>query len=112
MQRWILGWIALVDGFMERLGRTVSWCSLALVLVVCVDVGLRYLFAVSFVATRELEWHLFALLFLLGAGYTLKHDGHVRVDVFYQRLGPRARAAVNVVGCLLFLFPGSSILFQ
>ncbi|HHK60368.1 MAG TPA: TRAP transporter small permease subunit [Desulfobacterales bacterium] len=106
MRRAILAWIAWVDGLTERLGRLVSWCAFLLVILVCLDVGLRYLFALSFVAFRELEWHLFALLFLLGAASTLKRDGHVRVDVLYQRLGPRSRAAINVAGCLLFLFPG------
>ncbi len=106
MTRWVLAWIAWMDRLAEGLGRLVSWCALFLVLLVCLDVALRYCLAVSFVAFRELEWHLFAVLFLLGASPTLKHDGHVRVDVFYQRLGRRGRAAVNVCGCLFFLFPG------
>jgi len=97
---------------MDRLGALVSWCSLALVVVVCIDVGLRYCFDTSHVATRELEWHLFAVLFLLGAGYTLKHDAHVRVDVIYQRLGPRMRAFINVAGCLVFLFPGCYLVIK
>ncbi len=106
MKAFLVTCIQWIDGWMERVGRAVSWCTLALVLVVCADVGLRYLFNISHVATRELEWHLFAVLFLLGAGYTLKHDAHVRVDVFYQRLSPRMQALVNVVGCLVFLLPG------
>ncbi|EMG36703.1 TRAP-type mannitol/chloroaromatic compound transport system, small permease component [Desulfocurvibacter africanus PCS] len=98
--------ISIIDGFTERLGKIVMWLSLVLVLLVCADVAMRYLFSLSFTALRELEWYAYSLLFLLGAAYTLRHDAHVRVDVIYQYLSPRSRAAVNVAGCLLFLFPG------
>jgi TRAP-type mannitol/chloroaromatic compound transport system permease small subunit len=95
-----------IDTANERVGRLVSWVSLGLVLVVFVDVVMRYLFNTSFVFTQELEWHLFAFIFLIGAGYTLLYDGHVRVDIIYQRLGFKARAWVNLVGVLFFLIPG------
>lgn len=98
--------IAIIDAFTERVGKAVMWLSLILVLLVCADVAMRYLFSLSFVALREMEWSAYSLLFLLGAAYTLRHDAHVRVDVLYQNLGPRGRAAVNLLGCLLFLFPG------
>ena len=83
------GWIDFLN---EWVGRGVSWVTLGLVLVVFVDVVMRYLFNTSFVFTQELEWHLFGVMFLLGAGYTLLQDGHVRVDVLYQRFSPRTRA--------------------
>jgi TRAP-type mannitol/chloroaromatic compound transport system permease small subunit len=76
-----------------------------LVIVVCYDVFTRYLLKNSLVAVQELQWHLFALIFLIGAAYSLKHDKHVRVDVFYSRFSPRAQAWVNLVGSLLFLLP-------
>jgi TRAP-type mannitol/chloroaromatic compound transport system permease small subunit len=53
-----------------------------------------------------LEWHLFGFIFLIGAGYTLLHDGHVRVDIIYQRLGFKGQAWVNFGGVLFFLIPG------
>ena len=87
-------------------GRLVAWTTALVVLVVFVDVVMRYAFKTSFVFTQELEWHLFAFIFLIGAGYTLFKDGHVRVDIFYQRLSPKARAWVNYIGTLLFLVPG------
>ena len=90
----------------EWVGRGVAWVTLGLVLVIFVDVVMRYMFRTSFVFTQELEWHLFAFIFLIGAGYTLLHDGHVRVDILYQRLGTRGKAWINLVGVLLFLFPG------
>ena len=99
-----------IDTLNEWVGRGVAWVSLGLVLVVFVDVVMRYLFRTSFVFTQELEWHLFAFIFLMGAGYTLLKDGHVRVDIFYQRLGYKARAWVNFVGVILFLIPGCTMI--
>lgn len=95
-----------IDRTNEAVGRVVSWVSLLLVLVVFVDVVMRYMFKTSFVFTQELEWHLFAFIFLIGAGYTLLHDGHVRVDIIYQRLSVKGRAWVNLLGVIFFLIPG------
>ena len=96
----------IIDRSNELVGRVVSWVSLLLVLVVFVDVVMRYVFKISFVFTQELEWHLFAFIFLIGAGYTLLHDGHVRVDIIYQRLGPKGKAWINLIGVIFFLIPG------
>jgi TRAP-type mannitol/chloroaromatic compound transport system permease small subunit len=89
----------------EWSGRLVAWLVLAMTLLVGYDVGLRYLFGKSSVAMQELEWHLFALVFLLGAAYTLKHNGHVRVEVLYQKFSPRTQAWLDLAGTLLFLVP-------
>jgi TRAP-type mannitol/chloroaromatic compound transport system permease small subunit len=106
MVNMLKGFCGVIDRSNEAVGRMVSWVSLLLVLVVFVDVVMRYLFKTSFVFTQELEWHLFAFIFLIGAGYTLLHDGHVRVDIIYQRLGTRGRAWVNLIGVIFFLIPG------
>jgi TRAP-type mannitol/chloroaromatic compound transport system permease small subunit len=53
-----------------------------------------------------MEWHLFSFIFLMGAGYTLLKDGHVRVDIFYQRMNPKTQAWINLFGVLLLLIPG------
>ncbi len=95
-----------IDTLNEWIGRGVAWVTLALVVVIFVDVIMRYLFNTSFVFTQELEWHLFAFIFLIGAGYTLLHDGHVRVDIIYQRLGLKGRAWINLLGVIFFLIPG------
>ena len=99
LSRWI-------DALNQWVGRGVAWVTLGVVLVVFVDVVMRYLFKTSFVFTQELEWHLFGFIFLIGAGYTLLHDGHVRVDIIYQRVGFKSRAWINLFGVLLFLIPG------
>ncbi|TYO98546.1 TRAP-type mannitol/chloroaromatic compound transport system permease small subunit [Geothermobacter ehrlichii] len=97
--------VRLIDGLNERVGRFVAWLTTFLVLVVCFDVVTRYLLNESMVAVQELEWHVFAVIFLLGAAYTLKEDGHVRVDVFYSHLTPKKKALIDLVGCLIFLIP-------
>jgi TRAP-type mannitol/chloroaromatic compound transport system permease small subunit len=106
MLNWLKGFCGAIDRSNEVVGRMVSWVTLLLVLVVFVDVVMRYLFKTSFVLTQELEWHLFAFIFLIGAGYTLLHDGHVRVDIIYQRLGVKGRAWINLIGVIFFLIPG------
>ncbi|UCF30229.1 MAG: TRAP transporter small permease subunit [bacterium] len=95
-----------IDNVNEWVGRIVAWGTAVVVAVVFVDVVMRYVFNTSFVFTQELEWHLFAFIFLMGAGATLLKDGHVRVDIFYQRFGPKARAWINLLGVLFFLIPG------
>jgi len=99
----IVRWI---DWLNTWVGRFVAWATAVVVCVVFVDVVMRYAFKTSFVFTQELEWHLFAFIFLMGAGYTLLKDGHVRVDIFYQRMSPKVQAWINLVGVLLFLIPG------
>jgi TRAP-type mannitol/chloroaromatic compound transport system permease small subunit len=97
VKRWI-------DGLNERVGRGVSWLATVMVLVTTYDVVMRYLFRTSFVFVQELEWHLFAVLFLLAAGYTHLKDGHVRVDIFYARMSSRNKAIIDLVFGVLFLF--------
>ncbi len=88
-------------------GRLTGWIVLAMVLVIVYDVAMRYLFQQGSVALQELEWHLFALVFLLGAAFTLHHDEHVRVDIVYQSrwLGDRGRAWVNMLSVVFLLVP-------
>ncbi len=112
MLRVIRGIYRSIDTLNEWVGRGVAWVTLLLVLVVFVDVVMRYLFATSYVFTQELEWHLFAFIFLVGAGYTLLYDGHVRVDIIYQRLGPKGRAWVNLIGVIFFLIPGCFMIIE
>ena len=103
-------YIKFVNTLNERIGFLVSWLTTAMVAVVCYDVFTRYLLKQSSVAVQELEWHLFAVIFLLGAAYTLKHDRHVRVDIIYMRLSERQRAWINLLGTLLFLIPFSLLI--
>lgn len=94
-----------IDGINERIGRVAGWLVLAACLVSAGNAAVRYLFNAGSNAWLEIQWYLFGAMFLLAAGYTLRHDGHVRVDIFYHRLSVRGRAWVDLLGGLLFLLP-------
>jgi TRAP-type mannitol/chloroaromatic compound transport system permease small subunit len=106
MKKAVTGLVRFIDGLNSILGKAVSWLALLLVCFVSFDVFARYLFHKSFTIMQELEWHFFSLLFLLGAGYTLAQNAHVRVDIFYQRLSKKGRALIDLIGCVVFLFTG------
>jgi len=94
-----------IDALNGWIGRGVYWLVLAAVAVSTVNALMRYSFSVSSNAWLELQWYLFGAIFLLGAGYTLKANGHVRIDLVSARLTPRAQAWIDIVGGLLFLLP-------
>lgn len=98
-----------LDSVSEITGRWVSWLVLVLTLLVCWDVLARYFFHRGSIALQELEWHLFAIIFLLGAAYTLKHDSHVRVEILYNRLSKRGQLIADMVGIVLLLLPFSAL---
>ncbi len=97
--------ITAIDQFSERLGRSVAWLTLALVLLTFLVVVLRYLFNIGSVALQESLLYIHSLIFMLGAAYTLLHDAHVRVDVLYRPLNARRKALINLLGTLFILFP-------
>ncbi len=93
------------DSLIERLGNVLNVLMIALVCVVIVVVVGRYFFEIGSVALQELTTYLHATIFMLGIGYTLKHDGHVRVDIFYRNFSKRSQALINVIGGLVFILP-------
>jgi TRAP-type mannitol/chloroaromatic compound transport system permease small subunit len=96
---------ALIDALNDRIGRTVYWLILAMVLVSSGNAVVRYVFDKSSNAWLELQWYLFSAVFLLGAGYTLLNNEHVRIDIINGRLSPRTRAWIDLLGGLFFLLP-------
>ena len=96
-----------LEQFSERTGMLVSWLVLAMVLLVSYDVAMRYFFQSGSVALQEMEWHLFSLIFLIGAAYTLKHDDHVRLDLFYKSkfMDDQRRAWIDLFGSIFLLIP-------
>lgn len=86
-------------------GQTVSWLTLVMVLITFAVVVLRYGFNLGWIWLQESVTYMHALVFMLGAAYTLADDEHVRVDIIYNRLGERARAWVNCLGVVLLLVP-------
>jgi TRAP-type mannitol/chloroaromatic compound transport system permease small subunit len=95
----------------SKTGKISSWFSLALVLLISTDVLLRYVFNFSTAALYEMEWHLFAIIFLLASPYTLQQNKHVRVDVFYNNFSKRKKNIVDLIGNIIFLIPFSFIIF-
>jgi len=94
-----------IDAFQERWGIGVSWLTLGMVLIVFGDVVFRYLFNKSWVFIQELEWHLFGLVYLLAAGYTILHNEHVRVDIWYAKQSARKKAWVDFILALRHVLP-------
>lgn len=94
-----------IETFIDRIGRAVSWLTLAMVLTTFLVVVLRYVFNTGWIALQESISYMHALVFLIGASYTLKYDEHVRVDIFYRKLGDKGRAWVDLLGSLFILLP-------
>ena len=94
----------------DAVGVSCSIVLLLMILNVFIDVLMRYLFNNVSIGMQEMEWHLFAAMFMFGIGYTLKEDGHVRVDVVYDQLSARKQAIVNIVGGLVFTVPFSALM--
>ena len=102
--------IAALESVNRQVGRAVRWLALVLVLLQFGIVVLRYLFGISYIFLQEGVIYTHAALFMLAAGYAFLLDEHVRVDIFYGRLGPRGRAVVDLFGGLLLLLPSLLLL--
>ncbi|SDW21142.1 TRAP transporter small permease subunit [Thiocapsa roseopersicina] len=94
-----------IDAVVRQIGEWATWLSLAMVLVTFAVVLLRYAFDIGSIALQESVTYMHAVLFMLGIAYTLGRNGHVRVDILYERFSRRARARVDLVGTLLLLIP-------
>jgi TRAP-type mannitol/chloroaromatic compound transport system permease small subunit len=99
--------IYLINALSEWSGRLIAWLILFMVLIIVYQATMVALFSIGSVALQELQWHLFALVFLFGAAYTLKHDDHVRVDIIYQGhwMNDYRRAWLDFLGGLFLLLP-------
>jgi TRAP-type mannitol/chloroaromatic compound transport system permease small subunit len=100
------------DRFSDLMGWIAGVLNLLMLVNVFYDAIMRYFFKTGSIALQEMEWHLFALVFLLGIAYALKEDGHVRVDVLYDHFSPRWKATVNILGTLLLLLPLSVLIIE
>ena len=94
-----------IDALSEVTGRAVAWLALFMVLLQFAIVLMRYVFGVGSIFMQEGMIYLHASLFMLAAAYTLKHNGHVRVDVFYRTASPKRKAWTNLLGTLFLLWP-------
>lgn len=103
--------VRIIESIVAFAGKVAGYLNLVLIAVIVVDITLRTLFSLTGAWVIELEWHLFAVIFLLGIPYALQHDRHVRVDLFYERFSHQNKRLVNLVGTLIFLFPWALVLF-
>ncbi len=98
-----------LDNISKYAGMVAAVLVVLLSLLVAYDAGMRYLFSAGSIALQEVEWHLFDMIFLLGLTYALKHDKHVRVDIFFERYSPDIKATVQILSMLLLVIPFSLI---
>ena len=105
-----------LEKFFDRFSDLMGWIAGILNLIMLINVFydsiMRYFFSSGSIALQEMEWHLFAMVFLFGIAYALKEDGHVRVDILYDRFSPRSKAIVNIGGILLLLLPLSLLVIE
>ncbi|WP_052341052.1 TRAP transporter small permease subunit [Salinarimonas rosea] len=94
-----------LDALVRVIGEAFSWIWAILIVLIVGNVVLRYAIGTNFVALEELQWHLYAIGFMMGLSYTLLMDGHVRVDVVAEHWSHRRRAWVELGGLLLFVGP-------
>ena len=102
--------IKFLDHVNSVVGKCVRWFALVMVLLQFAIVVLRYVFGISFIFLNESVLYLHGALFMLGAGYTLLVDSHVRVDIFYAQMKPRQKSIINILGIGFLLLPSMSAL--
>lgn len=95
----------LIDPVLRRIGDAASWLWLVLMVTILGNVVLRYAFGEGRIELEEIQWHLYAVGFLLGLSYALQADSHIRVDVLHERFSPRLRAWIELYGIVLLLLP-------
>ena len=97
--------IKAIDHINRQVGLTTAWLTLAMVLLQFVVVVMRYVFSLGSVPAQEWIWYMHGMMFMVGAGYTLLRDGHVRVDIFYREKPPEGKARIDLGGAIFFLIP-------
>ena len=100
----------VVDKFMRYIAYFTAFILALLVLLVVFDATSRYLFSHGSTALQELEWHFFDVVILLSIAFTLRHNAHVRVDIFYDKFSPKTQAFINIVSALFFVLPLSILI--
>lgn len=95
----------LIDAALVKIGQWASWVWLVLLVVIVLNVLLRYVFDEGYIEFEEIQWHLYSVGFLLGLSYAYQADAHIRVDVLHERFPPRLKAWIELYGIVLFLLP-------
>ena len=93
------------DGFINRTGQLISWLAAVLIIVIIVQVTLRYVFGRGLVVLEEVQWHLYAIGIMFGFSYAIVHDSHIRLDLLHGRFDRRRKEKVEIFGILFLLMP-------
>ena len=95
----------VLDSIVYKIGAFVSWMSLVLITVIVVQVLLRYLFSINFVQLEELQWHLYAVVFMFGLSFTMVNHSHVRVDILRVNFSSKLQRKIEIFGILFMMIP-------
>lgn len=99
------------DRFILAVGRTTAWLIALLMVLILVQVVLRYLFNKSYIALEELQWHLYAVIIMLGMSYAYVKDSHIRLDILHSRFSRRRKEWIELLGILFLLWPMVAVFF-
>jgi TRAP-type mannitol/chloroaromatic compound transport system permease small subunit len=94
-----------LDNFIDRIGKITAWLNGILVVVIILQVILRYLFGKGLVVLEELQWHLYAVGIMIGISYCVIHDSHIRLDILHDRFSQRKKEIVELLGIVFLLMP-------
>jgi TRAP-type mannitol/chloroaromatic compound transport system permease small subunit len=99
------GFCRAVDAFINRIGQVISWLAAVLIVVIILQVVLRYVFGRGLVVLEEVQWHLYAVGIMFGFSYALVHNSHIRLDLLHDRFPRRRKEKMEVFGILVLLMP-------
>jgi TRAP-type mannitol/chloroaromatic compound transport system permease small subunit len=100
---------SVIDAIIRGIGNAVSWIWVVLIAVIIVNVTSRYAFGEGRIEFEELQWHLYAIGFLIGLSYCIQNDSHIRIDIFHERFRLRTKAWIELFGILIFLIPYTAV---
>ena len=99
----------VLDRIVKGVGDVVSWLWVLLVAVIVTNVTARYVFGQGYIAFEEIQWHLYAVGWLIGLSYCIQNDSHIRIDILHERFSPHTKAWIDFIGILVFLLPYTMI---
>lgn len=100
----------IIDKSIKYISYFTAFILALLVALIVYDATARYLFSSGSTALQELEWHFFDVVILLSIAYALKHNAHVRVDIFYDKFSPKIQSMINIISIVFFILPLSFLI--
>ena len=95
----------VLDNLVYKVGSTIAWLALVLVVVIIVQVFLRYSLSINFIQLEELQWHLFAMIIMFGLSFSMVNHSHVRVDILRVNFSARVQRKIEIFGILFLMIP-------